>query len=297
MSFALTTEQILNGTKDVTRRLGWKFLKAGDKLMACEKCQGIKKGGLVRLGVIEVVSVSREKLSRLRDQRPGEPRPYPLKGHGLMEVKREGFPKMTVSEFLAMFCEHMKCDEGTEVTRIEFKILETYPQKEKRNQDGSSGTRQSRPIPARPVKGEESAGSDKAPSPSGEGATFQVFDMDEVVWVVARSLAEAKRFYLSEFENDDLSGARALTDEEMQKFNYWDTEDRDPMAHHHWKCECGEMADSMCRWNGFAYEHHHGYPIGHVMMENIHCRSFAKHLEARIANGLDGPDWFATSEF
>ena len=30
ISFSLTEEQFLNGSKDVTRRLGWLFLKPGD---------------------------------------------------------------------------------------------------------------------------------------------------------------------------------------------------------------------------------------------------------------------------
>lgn len=63
MSFSLTTKQFIDGSKTVTRRLGWKFLKPGDRVMACEKCQGLKKGEKVkRLGEIEIINVTRERL-------------------------------------------------------------------------------------------------------------------------------------------------------------------------------------------------------------------------------------------
>lgn len=52
MSFALTTVQILDGSKDVTRRLGWEFLKVGDLLRPVRKCMGLRPG---------------EKISVLRD--------------------------------------------------------------------------------------------------------------------------------------------------------------------------------------------------------------------------------------
>lgn len=44
MSFSLTTAQYRAGTKDVTRRLGWEYLKAGDRIMGCEKVMGRRKG-------------------------------------------------------------------------------------------------------------------------------------------------------------------------------------------------------------------------------------------------------------
>ena len=64
MSFSATTEQIRNGTKTVTRRLGWTFLKPGDVVMACVKCQGLKKGEKVeKIRPIRIVSVRKEPLS------------------------------------------------------------------------------------------------------------------------------------------------------------------------------------------------------------------------------------------
>jgi len=111
ISFALTTPQFIDGSKDVTRRLGWEFLKPGDRLMACEKCQGIKKGGLNRLGVIEVVHVSRQPLRYMIDSPKW----------GKEEARREGFPHFDGIDFADFFCKEMKVTPDTIVTRIEFK--------------------------------------------------------------------------------------------------------------------------------------------------------------------------------
>jgi hypothetical protein len=107
MSFALTTNQIKNRTKTVTRRLGWSFLKPGDRLMAVEKAQGIKKGELKRLHPIEVTAVYRQPLCDITKE----------------SVVKEGFPKMTPDEFIKFFCECMGVKDATPVTVIEFKHL------------------------------------------------------------------------------------------------------------------------------------------------------------------------------
>lgn len=115
ISFSMTTPQFVDGTKDVTRRMGWLKLKAGDELMAVEKAMGLGKGGKVkRLGMIRVKDVRREQLDRIVDER----------GYGSDEVRREGFPEMTAKEFLLFFCEgHKGCKAHSVVTRIEFEKL------------------------------------------------------------------------------------------------------------------------------------------------------------------------------
>jgi hypothetical protein len=87
MSFMLTTEQIKNQTKTVTRRLGWWFLKPGDLLWACEKCMGLKKGEQIKkLCLVRVVSVSKEPLSRIDAE----------------DCIKEGFPEMEPADFVKM---------------------------------------------------------------------------------------------------------------------------------------------------------------------------------------------------
>ena len=108
ISFALTTDQIRDQTKTVTRRKGWKFLKAGDILNACVKCMGLKPGEKIeRLGQIRVTDVRQE---RLRDMEESD-------------CDREGFTEMDSFEFAEMFCQHMGGDHDQIVTRIEFEYL------------------------------------------------------------------------------------------------------------------------------------------------------------------------------
>lgn len=109
MSFAKTTQQIGERTKDVTRRLGWRNLKAGERLNACVKCQGLKPGEAIeRLALIEVVSVRRERLDAIDQD----------------DVRREGFPDMTPTQFVEMFCRDIGATAETDVARIEFKYVD-----------------------------------------------------------------------------------------------------------------------------------------------------------------------------
>jgi len=120
ISFMLTTEQVRSRTKTVTRRLGWKNVKVGERLQGCVKCMGRKHGEpLEKLAVIEVVSVRREQLVALTDNIE----------YGFEEVKLEGLAEHPLvmgfpTQFIDFFCNsHNGCLPSTEVTRIEFKYV------------------------------------------------------------------------------------------------------------------------------------------------------------------------------
>jgi hypothetical protein len=95
ISFSLTTDQIRNRTKTVTRRLGWARLKPGTLLQPIVKGQGIPKGGKVETigGPIRVVRVDREPLlhgrhpHRIRIRRRGHPVSAAISGPELLRRK------------------------------------------------------------------------------------------------------------------------------------------------------------------------------------------------------------------
>lgn len=109
ISFMLTTQQVLDETKYVTRRNGWVNLKPGDRLRGVRKAMGLKKGEKHDvLKIIEVVSVRRE----------------PLKDIDQLDVIREGFSQMSPADFVSMFCKsHKGVNPETIITRIEFKYV------------------------------------------------------------------------------------------------------------------------------------------------------------------------------
>jgi len=105
MSFAMTTAQMRDRTKTVTRRPGWDFLNPGDQVCAVEKSRGLQLGQKVkRLGVIRVLSTRREPLDAITQD----------------DVVREGFPDHTPDDFIAVYLSCNGGDASQSVNRIEF---------------------------------------------------------------------------------------------------------------------------------------------------------------------------------
>ena len=115
MSVSHTERAVVERRKTVTRRLGWTFLRPGDRLTLCRKVMGRKPGEpLVRLAEVEVVSVRRESLSAITDA----------------DVEREGVDaaletagRTEAEVWASWFAWTMGCSVDDEVTRIEWRYL------------------------------------------------------------------------------------------------------------------------------------------------------------------------------
>lgn len=108
ISFQKTLPQFQDGSKTVTRRMGWKYLKEGELLMGVEKAMGLKKGEKInKLGIIQVVSTRWEPIGDITQE----------------DVIREGFPDWTPEQFIKFFCDFNKCKRTDLVNRIEFQKL------------------------------------------------------------------------------------------------------------------------------------------------------------------------------
>ncbi len=113
MSFALTTQQIIDGTKTVTRRMGWLQAKPGQLIRPVRKCMGLRQGEKLEplRGPLRIISVRREPLREMTSRMD----------YGFTECVLEGFPLHWPSSFIEMFCDsHKGCTPDTIVTRIEF---------------------------------------------------------------------------------------------------------------------------------------------------------------------------------
>jgi hypothetical protein len=121
MSFALTTTQIMKGTKTVTRRLGWLDVKPGQQLRPVRKCMGLRRGEKLEVlrGPLSIVSVRREPLRLMLDDA----------AYGRSECALEGFGSHPDYQwpyhFVQMFCgTHKGCTPETMITRIEFEYAD-----------------------------------------------------------------------------------------------------------------------------------------------------------------------------
>jgi hypothetical protein len=125
MSVSHTERAVRERRKTVTRRLGWRFLKPGDRLTLCRKVMGRKPGEpLVRIVDVEVIDVRRERLSAITHA----------------DVAREGVPPSTFTpeiagehevacadcrraNWIGWFARTMRCSVDDDVTRIEWRYL------------------------------------------------------------------------------------------------------------------------------------------------------------------------------
>lgn len=114
MSVSLTEQQVGERRKTVTRRLGWKDVRAGEQLLLFRKVLSLRLGEpIVRITRVEVVSVWREPLSVIAAE----------------DVAVEGFPDWTRAELVEFLCRtHAGCNRDTQVTRIERRYLDAAPE-------------------------------------------------------------------------------------------------------------------------------------------------------------------------
>lgn len=122
MSVTLTEQAVVERRKTVTRRLGWRFLKPGDRLTLCRKVMGRKKGDpLVRLAEVEVVDVRREPLCKIDDEDIVREGVELLPGRFTEVYTDTGQP--TPCAWVEWFCDEMGVCPYDYVTRIEWRYL------------------------------------------------------------------------------------------------------------------------------------------------------------------------------
>lgn len=125
LSVSLTAQAVVERRKTQTRRLGWRFLKAGDRLTLVRKAQGRRrKDGTVepleRLAEVEVTEVRRERLWSITDDDIAR---EAVDGDHWTEWYTEtGQP--TPGAWVEWYCEEMNCEPDTMVTVITWRYLD-----------------------------------------------------------------------------------------------------------------------------------------------------------------------------
>jgi hypothetical protein len=113
MMFSRSASEVRERMKTVGRRPGWRFLRPGDVVEACES------GGVGapprRIAVLRIRNVRIEPLSRLLNDRC----------YAEDELPREGLPCWSTLDFVASFLRaHRLKTADTEITRIEFEYVD-----------------------------------------------------------------------------------------------------------------------------------------------------------------------------
>lgn len=126
MSVSLTTQAVVERRKTVTRRLGWQFLKPGDRLTLCRKVMGRQKGELLaRIAEVEVVSVRREPLFAMTEEdvvREAVP-PWNADGTARFDEWYDDTGQPTAAAWVSWFAWTMRCSVDDDVTRIEWRYV------------------------------------------------------------------------------------------------------------------------------------------------------------------------------
>ena len=132
MSVSYTEDAVRARQKTVTRRLGWRFLKVGDRITLCRKVMGRKPGEpLERICDVEIVDVRREPLFAIDDDDVAREAVPLVDEHGNERFDEvwiaDGKPWSTAQPaswaWVAWFAREMGCFPETEVTRIEWRYL------------------------------------------------------------------------------------------------------------------------------------------------------------------------------
>lgn len=121
MSVSLTTDAVRARQKTVTRRMGWRKLKPGQRLQLCVKVMGRRAGEpLEKICAVEVVAVDRVRLDQIT---PAEVEREGLWDRAVAEVG-PGDPEAVCRWFVEFFCaSHKGCEPGSIVTRIAWRYL------------------------------------------------------------------------------------------------------------------------------------------------------------------------------
>ena len=123
MSVAFTEDAVRSRRKTVTRRLGWTFVKPGDRLTLCRKVMGRKSDEpLVRIAEVEVVDVRREPLCAMTDEDVAREGIAPFDDRFDEWLDPDGMPN--AASFVSWYAWTFGVNPYDDVTRIEWRYLE-----------------------------------------------------------------------------------------------------------------------------------------------------------------------------